>query len=491
MKPHGVRIRSSWKARLSPLLVVTACTAPGADAQQFLRRSEAPHFAAGHRLPPLALWREMSYDVMTELAQHWGYGLYLDATPGVVAGLEDPDSETSRIIELLNAEPDRYLLTVRLAPARDLRQSWIRLDDLPDRTFYRDAHGNLVDDERHVSPLAPDEAMLRIADYLAELVRAIRQHAPIAVVINGGEYGFEKPQRVPLEIALRDPRVRETWERDGRPWIEFMSDHKARHERIVRAAIRDAAPEALYIHYSEVGGGHPRRMMTPDWEGSDFLYRPGVSDLAASRHYFMHGNSGFTGSRDILSQLLNSRAQEIAAGATHAYFWLSSGWSTRGHFADHDRYEGFVKSAYVAGSIGAVAAYFGNRADRDPVEESLPQFLILGRVHALFSHVDGLLLDSDLLPGPDRHRWSRDLPAYELPTGHRHARVLVRRQNAEPVWLISAWAADGRPRTVRVDVPGLGVVRLRAEARGNVYVMARQEDGGIRRRMLEAYGSDR
>jgi len=95
--------------------------------------------------------------------------------------------------------------------------------------------------------------------------------------------------------------------------------------------------------------------------------------------------------------------------------------------------------------------------------------MALGHVHALFSHLEEFLRKGDLLPGPARHRWSKDLPAYEFPTGDPDARVLARKHRERAEWLITAWAAGGPDRQVSVAVPGLGTVRLEARGCGSVY----------------------
>ena len=51
----------------------------------------------------------------------------------------------------------------------------------------------------------------------------------------------------------------------------------------------------------------------------------------------------------------------------------------------------------------------------------------LARVHALFSHLEMFLRQGDLLPGPNHHRFSKDLPAYEFPSGDPNVRVVARK----------------------------------------------------------------
>jgi hypothetical protein len=125
--------------------------------------------------------------------------------------------------------------------------------------------------------------------------------------------------------------------------------------------------------------------------------------------------------------------------------------------------------------IGGVAGYFayppgGFAADLgDEAPSWLEQMIVLARVHALFSHVEELLRQGDLLPGPKRHRWSQDQPAYEFPTGKRDVRVLARRHRSRDEWLVTAWAAGEHDADVTVKIPDLGTVNLDARTCGSVY----------------------
>ena len=439
-------------------------------ALEFLEDQEKPVFAENHNLPPLSHWRFLSPDVAKAFADDWGYALTLHVRPDFIEQLDDPDSAPGRIVRLARDHPEVYSLQLVVAPSRMFNYG-LSHDDLPEGTFYRDADGNPVEGDYYFSPLAPNSAFVRIGRLFAGMIEEVERYAPVSIILNGGEYGLKKPYFDPRRIAGQDPAVMEAWRDDGRSWLEFTSSHKGRQERIVRRVLLRAAPEARYIHYSEVGGGHPRRKMIPDWEDHDFLYQPGVSDFAAPPLYFRHANSGFTGPRDMLSQLLNARAQELAVGAEQAYYWVSAGWYRRDpdRIADVELYEGFLKMCYLAGGIGTIAGYFAARPYQDPVEQSFPQFLAQGRVHAYFSHLDEFLFESRLLPGPDRHRWSRDLPAYEFPTGNGDRRVLARKHRDRDQWLVGAWAADGRAGPVEVEIPSAGTLELEAAPNTNVY----------------------
>jgi hypothetical protein len=136
-------------------------------------------------------------------------------------------------------------------------------------------------------------------------------------------------------------------------------------------------------------------------------------------------------------------------------------------FGDPEHYMGYLKCFYTAGMIGGVAGYFSYPKEDDP--NWLWQMMVLGRAHALFSHLEDFLRNGDLLPGPNRHRWSTDLPAYEFPTGDPEARVVARKHRQKDEWLITAWAAGGEDRMVSAEIAELGTVELEARSCGSVY----------------------
>jgi hypothetical protein len=100
--------------------------------------------------------------------------------------------------------------------------------------------------------------------------------------------------------------------------------------------------------------------------------------------------------------------------------------------------------------------------------------ILLGRAHALFSHVDDFIREGDLLAGPDMHklvkpRTGKDLPAYEFPTGDPDVRVLARKHRQRNQWLVTAWAAAGEARDVKVFIDEVGELTLNTRPAGSVY----------------------
>jgi hypothetical protein len=164
-----------------------------------------------------------------------------------------------------------------------------------------------------------------------------------------------------------------------------------------------------------------------------------------------------------------------------SYNWLSAGWEGEpGHaHADLTRWSGFLKCYYTAGMIGANTGYY-QYLGRDGFSKAFPvenpphwlrQLTTLAHVHALFSHLEEFLRNGDLLPGPEPHRISKELPACELPSGDPTARVLARKHRARSAWLLTAWAADGEARPVTVSLPEHGALTLDATPEGSVYLV--------------------
>lgn len=325
---------------LAGMLPFRLCAEDSADrAVEFVRSHPAPDFREGNVLPPLSISHHaFPLDLMRELAANWGYALTLPVGLRTHAEINDPTSRAGSIVALVRENPEAYKLSLRLLIARGFRggrpidfdERYPDLINYPE-AFYRDAGGALIDGEHHISVLAPDAAISLVAEHWADKVKAVAEAVPVEIMVNWSEYGFEKPQRLPLAVALRDPTVLQSWSDDGRPWLEFASDHKARQEKIIRDALVAAAPGSYYVKYSEIGSGHYMLGARPDWMAYDFYFRPGIVDFACGRYYYRHSNSGFTHidrDRDLLAHLLVSRAQEIDAGMPYGYFWVSGGWES-------------------------------------------------------------------------------------------------------------------------------------------------------------------
>jgi hypothetical protein len=451
-------------------------------ALEQLRAGPQPNFRAGHTLPPLSRWGwAMSYDVRVELARNWGYALEFGGyvTDAVAKSLDEPTSEASKLCALAASDPKRYPLFVLVSHGA--------FGEVPEAAYAHDAEGKLADGKRLWSPEAPDAVFEQAGAEWAAPLQRVRQQAPIALVLNGGEYAMSV-YGFGGKAWGADPKV--VAAKGSRDWYDYLSDRKAHEELLIAKPIRAAVPDRqLYLYYYT--DGCPHRNRTTDWWewAYDYKYMRPVSDLPNGSIYYNHFNSGWTGEYDMLTQALNSVAQQISYGDRLSYNWMNAGWKRENlgdkAIGDARHYMGYLKCYYTAGMIGGVAGYFSFPVETDPA--CLSQMMVLGQAHALFSHLEDFLRGGDLLPGPDRHRWSTDLPAYEFATGDPEARVLVRKHRGRAEWLLTAWAAGGPDRYVRVTVPGLGQVKLRARDCGSVYRAVLRE-GAPRLKLVDPHG---
>lgn len=473
------------RALLSTVVLAVVLPTSGAQqpicagtALQVLRKAPKPHFRQGHTLLPLTRWGwTMPLEVRIELAERWGCALEFGgyATVEGLRQLDDPQSVASKICALAASDPKRYplcVLTHRPFADKAFRES------LPEQTWCHNAEGKLVDGPgRKYSPEAPDAVFERAGALTAEPLKKIREKAPIAMVLNGGEYGLGV-YGFSGTTWQQDPQVVAAKGEKG--WFEYISQRKARQELIISNAVRNQVPDRLlYIYYHTSGCPHRNRYAAWWHWAWDYEQMRPVSDLPNISIYYKQFNSGWTGDNDMLTQVLNAVGRNTAFGRPLSYNWLCAGWSRKelgdDAFSDAPHYLGFLKCYYTAGMIGGVAGYFsyppgGFGADLGgQVPSWLMQMTLLARAHALFSHLEDFLRNGDLLPGSQKHRWSKHQPAYELPTGDGNVRVLVRRHRLRNEWLVTAWAAGGASRDVAVRIPDLGTVTLRARQCGSVY----------------------
>jgi len=465
-------------------------------ALEHLRSLPKPRFRDGHRLPPLTRWGwEMPFEVKVELAENWGYALELGvANARLVERLGDPTSEPARLCALAAGNPRRYPLSAMVYRAC-LDKNFVAA--LPTETWCRDRDGDfiLLRGRKVWSPEAPDAVFQKAAALAVRYLKKVQEKAPLAIILNGGEYALSVYGHHG-KVWEQDPRVVEA--KGNRSWFDYISERKAHQERIISDAIRAACPNRLlYIYYPTEGCPHRNRYKGWEVWAIDYRHLKVVSDLPSGSQYYMHFNSGWTGENDLLTQTLNAVAQQIAERRPLSYNWVCGGWTRprlgEKAFSDLPRYVGYLKCYYVAGMIGGIAGYFSypKGGFKGDVGEEMPhwlgQMVALARVHAFFSHLEEFVRGSDLRPGPLRHRWSHDLPAYEFPTGEPGVRVLARRHRLRPEWLIVAWAADGQEREARVGLPDLGEVVLRARPCGSVY-RARLVEGKAQLDLLDKDG---
>lgn len=468
---------------------------------EWLAKQPRPKFKPGHTLPPLTRYGwSLGFDTRVDFATHWNY--CLEFAPGYLN-----DANLDRVLNNPN-DPEAKVLALAISDPKTYRLAAVCSRDMPDKktmppeTWVRDAEGKILDGqaksqdgtawtpgvEPQWSPAAPVAVWEEAARLRAEPMRRLREKCPIAVVLNGGEYGipvagwgqrlWEKDPKICEDnVSIRKEVGREI------SWAEYASTRTARAQTIIADAVRKAVPDrTLYVYYATGGNAGPW-----DW-GPGYADMKRASDLPSTESYYMHFNSGWTGDQDALTKFLQAKAYEIAGGQPLSYNWLCGGPTGVGASktpSDIDRYTGFLKCCFAAGMIGGNAGFydyprypsppyptntggFDVKFPPDQPPQWILQMMALGHTQALFSHLEHFLRAGDLLPGPDKNRRAKEIPAYEFPTGDVNARVLVRKLRDAPRWLLVAWAADGPDRDVQVTVPDLGTVTIRATAAGTV-----------------------
>ena len=454
---------------------------------KYLQSQPNPVFRAGHTLPPLTRYGwSLGYDVRVAMAKNWGYALEYGgyATESdVQKDLADPNSMASKLCALTASDPKRYKLAVicsRELPTKNLPpEAWARDKD----GKYLNGKAQSLDgtswgeDTLVWSPEAPDSIWLEAGRLRADPLRKIRAKCPIAIVLNGGEYGLGVPGFAKTAWEA-DPRIMKA--KGDRSWFEYTSIRKAHSEILIANAVRAAVPDRqLYIYYS-LSGNIYSGMKDFDW-GSAYENLKTASDLPSDELYYRHFNDGFVGNKDMLSLVLSAKGVEISNGNPLTYAWLCGGWPRENlngdkGLSDITSYTGFLKCFYTAGMVGGNAGYYdypkGGFDAEFPADQPphwLRQMMALSQVHALFSHLEPFLRKGDLLPGPDKGHLFKEFPAYEFPTGDPTARVIARKMRSKSQWLITAWAADGKDRNVTVSIPQLGHITLNARGCGTVY----------------------
>lgn len=451
-----------------------------ATAVEQLQAVKPPVFKKNHTLLPLSRWGwYLSYEATVELTEKWGYALEFGAyaTRSAAEAASDSTSRQGKVCALSKTDPKRYpLFVITHRPLGEMEKA----GELPENFWLHDKDGKRLEGPswKLKNPEAPDEIHNRVAEKTVEPLLEIKKSCPISIILHGGESGLTELGHSGGYLR-KDPSVVKA--KGDRSWWDYISEQKARWIVPTTQAIRGAFPDRKAFIWYHFGG-------MPGWSAQEWTwnydYMRSVADMPGQSLYYKHFNTGWTGSNlkgeeDLLTHFLASVAQANSYGDALSYNWLSAGWK-EGEFSDLDRYMGFVKSLYMAGQVGGVAGYFsfpegGFNGDvgEDP-PHWLQQIMVLGRAHALFSHLEEFIREGELLPGPDQNalvkkRTGKDLPAYEFPTGDKAVRVLARKLNKKDEWLVSAWAADGDAREVTVFIDEVGELTLNARPAGSIY----------------------
>jgi hypothetical protein len=459
------------------------------------------------------------------MAERYGYALDLgDTSCGWEGDLALANGLIAQKIALKRSDPRRYPLSIQVHrplvyPDRSCPGGY---QDPTFKTKYPSAYLQ----NGQVSPEAPVAMWQELAQIsearLKKIVAKVATEVPVSprvdVILNGGEYGvgvwtdddakWLGDAAVASSLAARFGLASAQAATDTQKFL-YLSENKRRLEQVVTQAHVAANPGGMYVWYQTWSAGWRERWggwwrYTHDYEVIRPLSTP--TNLAYPSIYYRDFSSqvtGWTGDKDALSQLTNAAAWQLPAGAPLQYLSTCGGWPHSGSgfpadqlLASDASYMGYLKMAYAVGLVGATGGYFTNPgwgSEATGASATMPnwvrQLVTLGEVHALYSHVEALLRDGTLLPGPRKHKWSKGKPAYELDAlvngqADPLVRVVARRANAQARWLVALWAVDEIDRDVSVTVETLPAQTLRARAAGSVYVLT-QESGGLRVELLD------
>lgn len=456
---------------LSVLIFFIVSSLYAKTAYEFLNEAKTPEFKKGHTLPPLTRFGwELGDDAIVELAKNWGYALEMSEENAVTF----TNTQDHRVASIAKKEH----LPIFVKGPRPLFSLGIGfLNDIAEeKAFMRDENGNVI---RVLSPEADDIVYEKTAEVFIDVLNNVADVAGkenIKIILNAGEYGI-RVYGWDKKNWEKDPKVLTT--KGEKDWFQYISERKAAQESVIKKAVNKNFPGALYIYYHTEA---VHRNRTPDWWRWSFDYKHirNVSDLPSSSIYYTEFNSGFDPNGkdgDMLTQALNSVAQQLQFGDNLSYNWVCAGYEhPLRQFADLSTYMGYLKCYYTAGMIGGIAGYFsfpkkgGFKWDQgEEIPHWLGQMMVLSYVHALFSHYEDFLRDGSLLPGLNKHKWSTDLPAYEFPTGDPYFRVLARKHNKKKEWLITGWSMDGKERKAVVEIPERGKMEIVGRGCGSVY----------------------
>lgn len=521
---------------------------------RYVRQQTPPHLnrSADTQLLPIAtFWPYIANATLAELmAEHWGYavkvGPYMSTRavdgPACMSPVAGGGSGVNqRAFELAKAHAGQY--TVSVTMSKEYLGGQDDDGNIRPEAYARDARGNFILHFEHnqygpccsASPEMPPSVVERMALArqlgLMHFAHAIGSEAmENAVVLNSGEYGPWSSGTSEIGDLLRDPAVGLAFAGNSSThgsldWQEYLMMAAAKNEGLIAAAARSAVPNrSAYLRYTansprdrgargdmyrgqaDDAGSYGAPFFAPyhpaqwlpqyQWPLSNF------SDLPSGESYFNSGwgSGGFdynAGGWDMLSQELNSVAQNLALGNPRFSMWLSASMPSpydHGRKAAKYAYMGYLKVLYCAGMSAAVEQSYGSDDGWNPQEPDaafnsttppawLDHMLWHGHVRGLFSFLQDFIEDSDLLPGQHFNKFSWDLQAYEFPPKNidgleaRNLRTVVRRRRSQPDdWLITSWLASDYNETllardnVVIEVPALGLLTLPSvRSCGSVY----------------------
>ncbi|MBY0392008.1 MAG: cadherin-like domain-containing protein, partial [Novosphingobium sp.] len=499
------------------------------SAGEYLRSDHVirPVFNPDTKLDALTTfgWKISDPDGPTALSDIWGYAAEIGSQDALPLTVGSTSGGWEQLLDRLKQVPDAK---VRVYLNRDIgfydlvTNKW---HDAPAEVqaaaakLYTQGYGSdgKLNGSRVWNYLAPQSAIDTVTKYWASKIAALEKALAavshkVDYVIDQGEWGpgtagsdiftftYNPELRAYLDANyLIDPSAPAAGTDGLLRWdlFKFSSEVAARVHGSVLDAVKAVTPGLDEFIYYANGGAQDRGRYGGYWAAvhDRAIVGDKLSTIATAEAYFGSFNWGWTGEENIVRKLLNGVAQQIVfAGQETAYNWVTSGWrDDLATDAQHKSYAGFLKLLYITGQTGANAGYYddnivardGGDIQTGDTPDFLDQATILGQVHAAFTWLDDFILDGHLVAGPDRHYYSKDLPAFELPVYDQGKLVdlvtqpvhaLARINAAGDKLLVSVWAADANDRNVTVDlasagIAGVGKVDLLARQAGTIYIV--------------------
>jgi hypothetical protein len=490
-----------------------------------LKAMPKPTFKSNHTMLPLGQSScGIHGAIEVELMKNWGY-----------AAQDGLGGQSAIVQSEVNANPGKYPLEFYVASLYSLFNNYSGTNaDYPvlaNDTWLRDSTGSIILENGNpiISPLMSESSLLIIGKWVGAKMALMEQrfNRRIDIVHANGEHGLALVfGNDPTAYFGRDPSVLADYQKAGVSWEDYLSKHKARHERTMKDGMFSMLKlgKPVYSYYGEGyqtdrGRWWGWKQWMPMWEYYlDGNRNPTVSDYSSPEMYYNFHNTGWTGyleaanvPYDALTTQLKNVGGGIKLGQKFIYPWVSNGWDggDSGGVSDDESYVGMLKMLYTLGARGAVAGYFtcdttggspfrimlGNQIAGRSVPTQVRGFNTLAHVHALFTQLEPLILTSDLLLGVNNHPYTASVGGaspdytpgiefavenelkliqglYNQPFNVPTARVVARKVSAKDVWLVTAWANTGNDRTVSVTIDArLGKLNLLARRSGSVYLV--------------------
>lgn len=406
-----------------------------------------------------------------------------------------------------------------------------------------------------------------VTDYIAkrhgECIKRFSAQYPISVIADFQEYGSgtltqdycaltDDPRMV--ELAGNPGVLGNPYPNCGTP-AAGSAQQQDRDRKLPRVVGRNLAAQKQAVKAGLLSGatwrnGQPfisfygnsygrDRSRYSDWVGYGYWIEdegtPKLSSAGSQEYYWRRNNTGYTGINasntpsDMGTQLLNDVGGSIRNGVTTFYPWVSSGWGYGypEYVSPRDRWMGFLKLMYTSGAVGALSGWFDyadqflqqtarNAAIGTALPDWLAQYMDVAHAHALFSHLEPLVKNSDLVQGATHdgstaHPYNQEpatspaVPYYALklqgewvdgdqsylgqgktsPTGGPQAYVMARKIRGAQRWIITAWANVGNDRNVVATLPGYGQITVLARVAGSVYLAEIDGSGKLNLQLID------